>query len=38
MRNVKWRLAASLIAATTAGCVEQNGYPATSYAGGQPAD
>ena len=31
MRNVKWLLAAGLIAATTAGCVESNGYPNTAY-------
>ena len=30
MRNVKWLLAAGLIAATTAGCVESNGYPSTA--------
>lgn len=34
MRNVKWLLAAGLIAATTAGCVESNGYPNTAYANG----
>jgi hypothetical protein len=34
MRNVKWLLAAGLIAATTAGCVESNGYPNTAYNNG----
>jgi hypothetical protein len=34
MRNVKWLLAAGLIAATTAGCVESNGYPNTAYSNG----
>src|SRR5258707_9826341 len=34
MRNVKWLLAAGLIAATTAGCVESNGYPNTAYNSG----
>src|SRR5258708_39317621 len=34
MRNVKWLLAAGLIAATTAGCVESNGYPSTAYNSG----
>jgi hypothetical protein len=37
MRNAKGLIAAGLIAATTAGCVESNGYPATTYAGAQPA-
>ena len=32
MRNVKWLIAAGLIAATTAGCVESTGYyPTASY-------
>jgi hypothetical protein len=30
MRNVKWLMAAGLVA-VTAGCVEQSGYPNTSY-------
>lgn len=30
MRNVKWLMAAGLVAAT-AGCVEQTGYPDASY-------
>jgi len=30
MRTAKWLLAAALVA-LTAGCVEQNGYPSTSY-------
>ena len=34
MRNVKWLLAAGLIAATTADCVESNGYPNTAYNNG----
>ena len=35
MRNIKWLLAAGLIAATTAGCVESNGgYPNTAYNSG----
>ena len=34
MRNVKWLIAAGLIAATTAGCVETNGYPNTAYNSG----
>lgn len=40
MRNVKWLAAAGLLISAT-GCVETNGYPATSYGGypsgyGQP--
>jgi hypothetical protein len=34
MRNVKWLIATGLIAATTAGCVESNGYPSTAYNSG----
>jgi hypothetical protein len=34
MRHAKWLFAASLIAATTAACTEQYGYPETSYNGG----
>src|SRR5258707_12116767 len=34
MRNVRWLLAAGLIAATTAGCVESTGYPNTAYNSG----
>ncbi len=34
MRNVKWLLAAGLIAATTAGCMETTGYPNTAYNSG----
>jgi hypothetical protein len=34
MRNVKWLIAAGLIAATTAGCVESTGYPNTAYNSG----
>jgi hypothetical protein len=34
MRNVKWLIAAGLIAATTAACTEQYGYPSTSYNSG----
>jgi hypothetical protein len=34
MRTVKWLLAAGLIAATTAACTEQYGYPTTSYNSG----
>ncbi|WP_296337118.1 hypothetical protein [Reyranella sp.] len=30
MRNVKWLMAAALVAAT-AGCVESSGYPNASY-------
>jgi len=33
MRNARWPLAAGLIAATTAACTEQYGYPGTSYNG-----
>jgi len=33
MRNIKWLLAAGLIAATTAACTEQYGYPSTAYNG-----
>ena len=42
MRNVKWPVAAGLLVSAT-GCVETNGYPATSMGGypssgyGQPA-
>jgi hypothetical protein len=36
MRNVKWLLATGLIVATTAGCVETNGYPTTAYNNGYP--
>src|SRR5215468_589603 len=32
MRNVKWLVAASLVASLTA-CVDMNGYPTTSYGG-----
>ena len=32
MRNVKWLVAAGLVASLTA-CVEMNGYPTTSYGG-----
>jgi len=31
MRKVKWLIAAALVALTTAGCVESNGYPNSSY-------
>lgn len=31
MRKVKWLMAAALVALTTAGCVESNGYPNSSY-------
>jgi hypothetical protein len=34
MRNVKWLLAAGLIAATTAACTTDTGYPTTSYNSG----
>ena len=34
MRNVKWLLAAGLLAATTAGCVTDPGYPGTAYNSG----
>ncbi len=34
MRHAKWLIAASLIAATTAACTEQYGYPETSYNSG----
>jgi hypothetical protein len=34
MHNIKWLLAAGLIAATTAACTEQYGYPSTSYNNG----
>lgn len=34
MHNVKWLLAAGLIAATTAACTEQYGYPSTAYNSG----
>lgn len=34
MRNVKLLLAAGLIAATTAACTEQYGYPTTAYNSG----
>ena len=37
MHNMKWLLTAGLIAATTAGCVESNGYPTTAYSNGYPA-
>jgi hypothetical protein len=36
MRNIKWLLATGLIVATTAGCVETNGYPTTAYNNGYP--
>lgn len=31
MRSIKWLIAAGLIAATTAACTEQYGYPNTGY-------
>ena len=34
MRSIKWLMAAGLIAATTAACTEQYGYPSTSYNNG----
>lgn len=34
MRIIKWLIAAGLIAATTAACTEQYGYPSTSYNNG----
>ena len=34
MRNVKWLLAAGLMAAATAACTTDSGYPTTSYNGG----
>ena len=34
MRSVKWLLATGLIAATTAACTEQYGYPTTAYNNG----
>ena len=37
MRNIKWLVTAGLIAATTAGCVETNGYPTTANNNGYPA-
>ena len=30
-RNVKWLTTAALVALTTAGCLESNGYPNSSY-------
>ena len=36
MHNMKWLLTAALIAATTAGCVETNGYPTTANTNGYP--
>jgi hypothetical protein len=36
MRNIKWLLATGLIVATTAGCIETNGYPNTAYNNGYP--
>ena len=36
MHNMKWLLTAGLIAATTAGCVETNGYPTTANTNGYP--
>jgi hypothetical protein len=36
MRNIKWLLATGLIAATTAGCIETNGYPNTANNNGYP--
>ena len=37
MRNIKWLVAAGLLVSAS-GCVESNGYPATSYGGGYPAN
>lgn len=34
--RIKWMLATGLIAATTAGCVETNGYPTTASNNGYP--
>ena len=34
MRSIKWLIAAGLIAATTAACTEQYGYPSTAYNSG----